>query len=512
MKLSQSLMAALLVVFLATGCTNIFGGDDEGGSSSDDSPAEDDRLVQGQLVTADQSTQGVSAQQSEEADWRVLAVSWGADFEPFDLYSILNPNTDLESLSLDHWDQLDVIEPEADGSFQWTRPRDGGFVLFAVDVNDEFDPVKGLIGIEGEDNTSWQALDSEHITGAMDLGAIEPPDSEDELIWSADTTVSELAAEGLIRDEDTVLQLAYFNDGVRMLKNLLSVGYDIAADGVSRRDARVYVGLEYQARGLEYNGYEAIKNGYGPEEFVPNEFPGYSLYFIVEADTEPTLHVYPPEDITYQVDGSETLSADEGRKLDVGPIQDNDGNNIPGWCGARLLVEAGDRGVIFPEHVSGNWTLEVNGEPRAVNLDSGFSATDFDAGDFPLPVPELKVAVDSENLLETVTLEWHRVTASGTERLHPDAVADILGTGNAWLTQIGEGEGEEEQADRVQESLSVLPDQTSVQPEMEWKLEGDPTPGKDDPPYGLSAVGLPSAINMTHLWGGYDWQHESLES
>ena len=253
MKLLRYLMAVVLLVFLAAGCNNILGSDEGGESSSDDSETEDESssddsetedelLVEGQLVTADQSTQGVSAQQSEAAEWRVLAVSWGADFEPFDLYSIINPNTDLESLSLDHWDELDVIEPDADGSFEWTRPQDGGFVLFAVDVNDEFDPVKGLIGIEGEENTSWQALDSEQITGAIDLGAIEPPDSEDKLIWSADTTVSELAAEGLIQDEDTVLQLAYFNDGVRMLKNLLSVGHDITADGVSRRDARVYVG------------------------------------------------------------------------------------------------------------------------------------------------------------------------------------------------------------------------------------------------------------------------------
>lgn len=78
-----------------------------------------------------------------------------------------------------------------------------------------------------------------------------------------------------LQDRDTVLQLAYFDDGVRLLKNSLSLNFDIDTD-ISPRDTDYYVWpLHGYEREVDESSdesdhvtiYDDLEKGHGPDGF-----------------------------------------------------------------------------------------------------------------------------------------------------------------------------------------------------------------------------------------------------
>ncbi len=485
---------------LLLGCTNLFSSDSSDSSENGDTTSDGELTIQGQLHgLSGLSGQSVEAQQ-QEADWVVVALSWSHGFEPPDLFAGLAGEAD-SGFELTFWEDAEVIDLGSDGTFSYSPPVDGGFVLFAVDLEDDGDPVKGLIGVgTGEEGLVWQAMDTEFLTGTVDLGTIAQNNG---LIWGSDTTVQQLEAGGALTDSESVLQLAYFDDGVRMLKNHLNVGYDISRGGLAERAYKPVVVVMY-AGGEAETEYDELKAGFEPGDLEREE--GYMLAVVVQGN--PTIELKPPEEISWDHE-DESQSLTDFKEIE---LYDEEGSGIYSGGFRFYEDEDDDMGRFIPldEHFSANWTIKVNDDEYEINLDSALTADDLTGEQSPFPVPRIDVNVDDADLLESIEVEWFQMDGGVAPGQLSQSVRErLIGTFQVKLND----EDAEEDGIKYQEQL--YPDAgesavTVVEPDKGWKLDPEHTQGDDDEePFRLTDISLTVSLKMTHVvldygWGYYD--------
>ena len=430
-KKTYSLTVLIVALLTVAASCNFFGSD------SDSDPVLPAGLsIQGRIGSVNTSTAGAGFNAlSTNPDWVIVAVYWGPDFRQPDIMADIGRLWDPEDsftgsdLNFDFWEGHAVIPVASDGSFNWEPPENVQFVLFAVDLNDSVDPVRGLLGIGSSTGLVWQSPTTDLLDGRVDLGSFTPDTS---LVWESSVTLEELAADGGVSNGDLALQVAFFDDSISLLKSQLSTCFEITRQGITERDFRIYFVLNVNGGGTDGTTVEQIEAGIAPTNALPqDEDVGYVIRYVAYGaglNTSVPIAFKPPRDISWTngSGGNGTMASGsftefpwddeypEGSGVFMGFVGTVDGETYNEWFMTATHAES--------------WRVRIGNLERGIVFDSPVLANKpRTTGRHWLPIPKLQAQLNNDDThIEALTFTWHRYRDNAMEPLSDAIMARIM--------------------------------------------------------------------------------------
>lgn len=384
-----------------------------------------------------------------DSDWVVVAVYWAPGFAPPDAMGDVGRLWDGkitgDEVRFDFWESAEVIPVQPDGSFLWQPPENVQYVLFAVDLNDAVDPVRGVLSIGTAAGLTWDAPATALLAGAVDLGTYTP--SETSLTWTGTTTAEAMEAAGNLSNMDLVQQMSFFDDGIRLLKSQLSTGFDISRDGIVERDTRIIFALNVAGPGTldgapatvsDLTG-DGISAQAGLEYFNTPEDPFYVIRYIAKGAglTESTANEFrPPRDIDYTVrdDSGEfvtrTMPADRFSEGSWGDAYPGAGVLLGSIADIGTSPDGGEqtREWFFTDVLSESWTVRIGDLERGVVFDSPILENNpIDDEWYAVPVPSVKGVLNAAgDSITAVELTWYQYVGGSMQPITSSSVLSMV--------------------------------------------------------------------------------------